>query len=48
MILVESSRYVWTVFEMLVETSQNSNRVILNDLSRVEKKIINDQNFFIF
>jgi hypothetical protein len=38
MILVESSRYVWTVSEMLVETSQRSERVILNDFSRIKKK----------
>jgi hypothetical protein len=38
MILVESSRYVWNVSEMLVETSQSSERVILNDFSKIEKK----------
>jgi hypothetical protein len=38
MILVESSRYVWTVSEMLVETSQSSDRVIFNDFSKIERK----------
>jgi hypothetical protein len=52
MILVESSRYVWIVFKMLVETLQNLDRVILNDFSKIEKErkkwINNYLNFFVF
>jgi hypothetical protein len=49
MILVETSRYVWTVSKIRVETSQSSDRVMLNNFSKIEKKkIINCLNFFVF
>jgi hypothetical protein len=48
MILVKSSRYVWNVFKMLVKTSQNSNRVIFNDFSIIEKKNYQWSEFLCF